>query len=96
MDGPSWEDMVLRTRELENTGVTEKKVEDNEVETVIVQRRCLRANKDLLQGAILQAADVDVLRPIPSDGIEPYKLNGLIGRTLSSRLVKEHISPWSI
>ena len=89
MDGLSWEDMVLRTRELENAlGVTEKKVEDNEIETVVVQRRSLRANTDLSIGAILQVSDFDVLRPMPKGGIEPYKLNTLIGRSLVKPIKK--------
>ena len=44
MDPDTWNEMVVRTRELEYAlGSPDKKVEDNEKETVVVQRRCLRA-----------------------------------------------------
>ena len=44
MNPSSWQEMVERTRELEySLGDGEKKVEFNEIETAIVQRRALRA-----------------------------------------------------
>ena len=46
MNPQSWREMVERTRELENAlGSTQKFVADNEQETVVVQRRCLRATR---------------------------------------------------
>ena len=49
-------EMVDRTRELElSLGSTEKQVEANEVETVLIQRRCLRVSKDLAKGKSLAA-----------------------------------------
>ena len=48
MNPQSWRDMVDRTRELElSLGKSIKQVEENERETVIVQRRSIRVNKDL-------------------------------------------------
>ena len=44
MDPRTWRDMVDRTRELEAAlGSPVKRVADNEKETLVVQRRCLRA-----------------------------------------------------
>lgn len=48
MTPQSWRDMVDRTRELERAlGNPDKQVGENELETVIVQRRCVRAGRDL-------------------------------------------------
>ena len=83
MDPTTWRDMVNRTRELEAAlGDTNKKVEYNERETVVLQRRCLRASKDLARGAVISTEDVDVLRPAPLGSIPPYQLNTILGKQL--------------
>src|SRR5713226_991119 len=54
MDPAGWREMVDRTRELEYAlGSTIKFVAENERETVVVQRRCVRAACDLEAGTIL-------------------------------------------
>ncbi|MGD9093847.1 MAG: N-acetylneuraminate synthase family protein, partial [Anaerolineales bacterium] len=51
MNPITWAEMVARTRELELAlGSTDKFVADNERDTVIVQRRCLRAGRDIKAG----------------------------------------------
>ena len=76
--------MVLRTRELENSlGNGVKKVENNEKETVVIQRRSLWLNKSLVKGDIIKKDDIDILRPSPQDGIQPYNLNEIIGKKLT-------------
>jgi sialic acid synthase SpsE len=80
MDPKSWLDMVERTRELENAlGCGIKPVEDNEKETVVIQRRSIRATTDLTVGTILTRNHLEVLRPCPADGLPPYCLDELIG-----------------
>tara|TARA_B100001059_G_C17830879_1_gene584643 strand:+ start:1852 stop:2910 length:1059 start_codon:yes stop_codon:yes gene_type:complete len=83
MNPKSWTEMVLRTRELENSlGNGVKKVENNEKETVIVQRRSLWLNKSLVKGDIIKKDDIDILRPSPNDGVQPYNLNEIIGKKI--------------
>jgi sialic acid synthase SpsE len=78
--GP-WKEMVERIRELEAAlGSASKSVCDNEKETVIVQRRCLRASRDLVAGTVITREMIDVLRPAPVDSIFPYHLETLLGR----------------
>jgi N-acetylneuraminate synthase len=80
MDPKSWLDMVERTRELENAlGCGIKQVEENEKETVVIQRRAIRATTDLKVGMTLTRNHLEVLRPCPEDGLPPYYLNELIG-----------------
>ncbi len=83
MDPNSWRDMVDRTRELENAlGIGVKQVEENEKETVILQRRAIRMEGDLNAGSILTRDHLTVLRPCPLDAISPCQIKELIGKRL--------------
>lgn len=86
MDPRSWREMVDRTRELENAlGNGIKKVEENESETVIVQRRAIRLVRDMEAGEVLQKEDLVVLRPCPMGGLPPYKIEEVIGKSCAMR-----------
>ena len=79
--------MVDRTRELEAAlGTGQKRVMDNEQETVVVQRRAIRASRALPAGTKICAEDLTVLRPCPEDALPPYKINDLIGRTTAREI----------
>ena len=81
MDPRTWREMVDRTRELELAlGYGEKWVAENEKETVVIQRRCVRAARDIPAGSLLSRDSLDVLRPAPPDAIFPYDLPRLLGR----------------
>ena len=83
MDPFAWVDMVKRTRELENAlGYGIKKVEENEVDTVVLQRRAIRLVRDLNIGEPIASEDLEVLRPCPPCAIPPYRMGDLIGKTL--------------
>ncbi|MFV1966042.1 MAG: N-acetylneuraminate synthase family protein [Pirellulaceae bacterium] len=83
LDPIAWREMVDRSRELEAAlGCGRKFVAENEEETVIVQRRCLRAARPMDQGHVLREDDIDVLRPSPPDGIEPNRIEEMIGKPL--------------
>jgi N-acetylneuraminate synthase len=83
MTPATWRDMVDRTRELEFAlGDGEKRVADNERDTVLVQRRCLRAARDLRAGTVIGREHIDVLRPAPRDAVFPWQLDCLLGMRL--------------
>ena len=83
MDQQSWRDMVDRTRELENAlGVGIKQVEENEKETVVLQRRAIRMGINLDAGSILRRDHLTVLRPCPADGLPPFEIERLIGQRI--------------
>jgi len=83
MNPTTWREMVERTRELERSlGTGLKKVESNEVETAILQRRAIRLKMDLSQGAAITRESLTVLRPCPSDALLPYEMNKVIGKRL--------------
>ena len=86
MNFNTWKDMVDRTRELENAlGLGAKKVEDNEKETVVLQRRAIRAKRFLTAGDMIHKDDLEFLRPCPKDALPPYELD----RVLSKELVED-------
>jgi len=87
MDPKTWRDMVDRTRELEHAlGDGVKKIEDNERETVVLQRRSIRLRNDVSGGTVLAREDLEVLRPSPADAIQPYHLEKVCGRRLRSAM----------
>lgn len=88
MNPLSWKEMVDRTRELEYAlGGSIKKVEDNESETFVLQRRCLRASKDLAKNEIITRDMIEILRPAPRDALLPYEVNDIIGKKLANDII---------
>ncbi|MCE1255397.1 MAG: N-acetylneuraminate synthase family protein [Anaerolineae bacterium] len=80
MTPDTWAEMVENTRRLENAlGSTDKFVAGNEVDTVIVQRRCLRAARDIKAGERFTREMIDVLRPAAPGAIQPYDIPAVIG-----------------
>jgi sialic acid synthase SpsE len=84
MDPRSWREMVNRTRELENAlGSGIKRVEENEKQTVVVQRRSIRLTSDLSAGHRIVRSDLSVLRPCPPEAISPARIGEVVGRVLA-------------
>jgi len=80
MNPESWADMVDRTRELERAlGSPVKRVADNEKETFLVQRRCLRAARDISAGEELTREMIAVLRPAEIGAIKPREIGEVVG-----------------
>ena len=94
MNPKSWRDMVDRSYELLSAlGDGIKRVEPNEELSMIVQRRCLRVNKDLKKGETLKKEDFIVLRPISEDGMQPFEIDDLLGKVLKSDIESgDHIT----
>jgi sialic acid synthase SpsE len=85
MNLSEWREMMDRSRELEAAlGSSQKFVADNELDTVVLQRRSLRATYDLKVGRVLSENDFEALRPAPLDAVMPFDANKIIGRTLKN------------
>ena len=83
MNPKTWREMVDRSNELYHSmGDGVKKIERNEQETAVLQRRGLRFTKDLSAGHIIEGTDLFPLRPLNPDGVPPYRINELIGKAL--------------
>lgn len=80
MNPLTWMDMVERTRELERAlGSADKFVCPNEQETVVIQRRCLRAARNIQAGEKFTRQMIDVLRPAAHGAILPPDIGTVIG-----------------
>lgn len=85
MDPAGWAHMVEETRLLERAlGSPDKAVAANELQTAIVQRRCLRAARAIKAGEVFTREMIDVLRPATPGAIKPDQIENVIGtRALS-------------
>lgn len=85
MNPETWKEMIERSRELEfSLGDGIKRIEQNEMDTAIVQRRCLRLVHDMNIGEKIKEIDLEPLRPAPKGSIEPYRINQVVGKTLTN------------
>jgi len=84
MDPDNWAKMVEETRLLERAfGSSDKFIAENEAQTTVVQRRCLRAARDIKAGEVFTRDMIDVLRPATLGAIKPHEISDVIGtRTL--------------
>ena len=81
--------MVDRTNELQLAlGNNNKIVENNEKETVILQRRSLRSIKNIKKGKPLSSTDFIPLRPCPINSLDINKLSELNGH-IAKRDIKK-------
>lgn len=95
MNPQSWRDMVDRTRELELAlGDGTKRIEANEYDSSVVQRRCMRATRDLPVGHVILPTDLEALRPRPEGSVEPFELDLVIGQPVIAPLSKGDALMW--
>jgi N-acetylneuraminate synthase len=91
MTPATWREMVERTRELEaSLGNTCKVVEENEKQSVIIQRRCLRVSRDMKAGEIITEKDISVLRPETPGAFKPNEINFVLSKKLKKDLPFGH------
>ncbi len=87
MNPGNWASMVVATRQLERSlGSGDKFVTENEQDTVVVQRRCLRAARDIEPGEIVSREMIDVLRPASPGAIMPQEIDDVIGLVALKRI----------
>ncbi len=90
MNPESWKEMVNRANELYAAlGDGIKRIEKNEAETALVQRRGLRYTKELNPGDTINKQDLFPLRPLNSNGITPYDINKIIGKKLNKKIAAD-------
>ncbi len=84
MDPVTWRAMVNATRKLESAmGNGKKVVENNELETVILQRRSIRLIKNVKKNDRLKRSDIEFQRPCPKDALNPNEFRKYEGRKYS-------------
>jgi N-acetylneuraminate synthase len=76
-----WADMVEQVRTLERAlGSSDKFVTPNETQTYVLQRRCLRASRDIKVGETVTHELVEPLRPAAEGAIMPWEIESVIGK----------------
>jgi len=81
MNPQKWAEMVQQVRTLERSlGSTDKFVTGSEQETYVLQRRCLRAAREIKTGETITIEMVEPLRPAAAGAIMPWELESLIGK----------------
>ena len=92
MNPVTWKNMIIQTRILEKSmGDGRKKIEDNEQESSIIQRRSIRARDNLKKGTVIKKKHLQYLRPCPKNGLNPYEEYKIIGKKLTRNIIKEEI-----
>ena len=95
MNPKSWADMVNSVKELElSFGDGIKRIEPNENETVVIQRRALRLKRNMKIGEVVKPSDLIALRPCPKDAITPMDCKKVIGRKLKNPKIKGEEINW--
>jgi N-acetylneuraminate synthase len=96
MTAKSWYAMVNGARELENAlGDGHKKIEANEGETITLQRRAIRAARNLKAGSALQREDLEFLRPCPQYALPPYLIDDILDKPLRNDVSKGDCLKWT-
>jgi len=80
MNPDTWANMVEETRLLERAlGSGDKFIAENEQDTQVVQRRCLRTSREVKAGETFTREMIDVLRPATPGAIKPDQIPNVIG-----------------
>lgn len=95
MTPDSWREMVDRSLELFSAlGDGEKKIEENEQEAAVIQRRALFTARAMRAGELVTEGDLIPLRPVPPDGIPPYEAEQVIGQRLKRDVAQDTYLRW--
>ncbi|MFJ9463540.1 N-acetylneuraminate synthase family protein [Viridibacillus arvi] len=83
MNPKTWLEMVERSRELENAlGNGVKVIEENELDTVVVQRRGIYLKENIEAGMTIEEKHIEFLRPAPEGIYLPFEVKQVIGSTM--------------
>lgn len=95
MNPCTWKQMVHACDELcAALGDGVKRVEENERDTVNIQRRALYLNKALKRGETITGADVFPLRPVREGAVLPFEKQDIVGKRLARDKQKDEWLSW--
>jgi len=87
MNPSMWREMINRAKELEHSlGDGIKRIESNEMDAAVVQRRSIRLKRDMEVGELIHSDDIEMLRPAPTGSLPPYHSSIVIGRRLNKAI----------
>lgn len=95
MNPVTWREMCESAAEVfESLGTGAKQVQANELDTVVLQRRCIRARRKLFAGEVIEESDLIALRPAPKGSILPFEKDLVVGSTVVSSILKGSAVSW--
>ncbi len=96
MNPKTWKEMVDETKNLEfSLGSNKKIIEENEINTVILQRRAIRLNNNINKGCEIKREFLTLLRPCPKDAITPDKIDLVIGKKINKDMNAQDYIKWT-
>lgn len=95
MNVEEFDRMVTEVRNLNQAlGDRQKVVYEEEETTIVLQRRCLRANRPIDAGETINEDDLVCLRPAPREAIEPKEIDLVVGRTAKQNIPEGDCITW--
>ncbi len=95
MNPKDWKEMIIASRQLENSfGDGIKRVEKNEMQTVIIQRRAVCASSFIEKNSRIKKKNLICLRPSPKRSIQPKDINKIIGKITKKNFQKGQCIYW--
>mgnify|MGYP001162585709 FL=1 len=89
MNPKTWKAMINSARILELAlGKKNKRIEKNEKDTVILQRRSIRVKRNIKKNEILRKKDCEYLRPCPNDALPVYELDKILDKKIKFDIKK--------
>lgn len=96
MNPNTWKAMIERSRELEIAlGDGNKKIEKNELETSVIQRRGIYLKNDIGKEEIINRDDIIPLRPALKGFISVDRINEIVGKKSTKNLIKDEPLSWN-
>lgn len=96
MDKNDFANMIKNMRLLEMALGSKKKLYNEEKETVVLQRRCLRAASNIQRDTKLTRDMIEVLRPAPKNSISPNQIPKIISKKVKKDIKKGDYFTWKI
>ncbi len=96
MNPMTWKSMMENSKELELAlGDGIKRIETNEFDSAVVQRRSIFVKKNIKKGQVIKKEDIEFLRPCSNEAIPPYEVHNVIGRKIKISLIEGQNLLWS-
>ena len=94
MDPTSWKEMILRSRELEQSlGVCEKNRKKRNTNSYRSEKS-YKSKNNISKGQIITKSNIISLRPCPKNGIEPFEEKKILGKKIKKNIVKGDLIKW--
>lgn len=95
MNPETWREMVNAANELYNAmGDGVKKVEENEKDTVNVQRRAFYFSREMKKNDIIDEKCIFPLRPVYEGAVLPFDKDKIIGKRVNKNIEKDSCVMW--